>query len=163
VVATELAQSPDGGASLVQDRLDEIGEPLGGVPYASIAQAEQVAGYDIPQPSSNFALLDGTTYLETFWRPISETAPVSRSVYIAPGGDEFTLELIPSTYDRTDSRSKGIPTVIGTKSGWMYEADTYFFGWKCSLTAAGADIYCTVLGDSDNTREEFDSFVESVN
>lgn len=158
----DLGTTPVGLDPLVAERLRAIGEPLGGEAFASFIEAEARAGYRIPRPSSEFSLRDGLTHLETFWQPSSEVAPVSRSRYLTVGGLAITLEIVPSTYDVTDSRSKGTPTTIGSKLGWMLESTPPFFAWKCGAAATGTELYCTVLADKEVTRADFDNFVASV-
>jgi hypothetical protein len=148
----------------VDRRLAEIGEPLGGRPFDSFEAAEIEAGFHIPRASSEFVLADGLTYLERFWQPPGETAPVSRSKYVSAAGEDLTFEVVPATYDTTDSRSEGVPTTFGSKDGWMLDSDSgdYFFAWTCGFADSGTELYCTVLADGDVDEATVEAFVASL-
>lgn len=143
--------------------------------YDSLADAEEAAGFRIPQPSADFPHLHSNFDLQ--WLP-SVSAPVSKTYYASSPdgklGDRSGTHIwvrvaVSGLFDEDEDDGdavmmQGAQVQLGGKDGWLTQSPdgvTRMFNYVCG-NLGSETLWCTVAGASKIDRGTFDRFVESL-
>ena len=130
--------------------------------FNSIEDAERSAGYHIPQPSANFPMAFGKTYLRSF---PSEPGKFSTTqyTYTPRAPESIGVTVGPTSPGEADEfTSGGIAAVIGDKNGRLDTSDgAWSFDYRCG-SFESEEVWCSVLTSSDIPRDAFNEFVASL-
>jgi hypothetical protein len=132
--------------------------------YTSFEEAEQVAGYHILRPSSEYPVAYGLTYLQ--WSPRNRERPLSETNYtypsIAPGG--IRVNVVPSYFypEGDKTATSGKPLTVGGKAGWLDEEHiNWVFVFDCG-SVDDVKLWCQVTAGKEIGWEAFDHFVSTL-
>ena len=130
--------------------------------YHTIQEAESVAGYAIPQPSDEYPLANGATYLKG--RPGQHVLMSSSQYTFVPKAPEsIGIDVgLASTWGGDATWTKGDKLTINGKSGWIHTKDNgLFFAYKCGFIE-GETLWCIIRTGTDIGKQNVIAFVESL-
>jgi hypothetical protein len=132
--------------------------------YTSFEEAEAVAGYHIPRPSSEYPVAYGLTYLQ--WSPKSRERPLSETKYhFVPIPDVAIGVVVRPSYSYPEgdkTATSGESTTVGGKAGWMLREDTaWVFVFECG-SVDDVKVWCQVTAVKEIGWEAFDHFVSTL-
>jgi hypothetical protein len=132
--------------------------------YASIEEAEQVAGFHIPRAGREYPV--SSTYLT--WYP-GEDRPESDTCYDLPGAARRSFSVKVGPYYHFHyahlggSIVHGQPMTMGGRSGRMVRDDEV--RWRFAFECGSVDdvtVWCEVRGDKDQGLEALEAFIASI-
>jgi hypothetical protein len=132
--------------------------------YASIEEAEQVAGFHIPRAGPEYPV----NYTLLTWDP-GKDLPLSETSYEVPGIPRrfFGLEVGPRYYYPYPTQDRptveGEPMTIGGKSGWIVSENE--FGWDFAFECGSVDdltVWCEAGRGRDEGFDAFEAFIASI-
>jgi len=134
--------------------------------YASFEEAEQVAGYHILRPSSEYPIAYNLTNLRwfpQFDRPFGETHYGLPPVGDTPMWAQVNVSPSYFYYEGDKGATRGEPMTVGGRAGWM--APGYDKSWVFIFECGAVDdvkLYCQVMAGQDIGWEAFDHFVSTL-
>ncbi len=132
--------------------------------YASIEEAEQVAGFRIPRAGAEYPARH--TLLTWYYGKDLPLCEISYEVPGVPRGG-FGMNVGPRYYypypNEDTPTVQGEPMTIGGRSGWMlWETEG---GWGFAFECGSVDhatVWCEVIGGKDVGLDAFEAFIASI-
>ena len=167
-VSVSDSGTPTGTQESQAQRANEFFNSFTDKDFTSVTEAEQVAGFRIPQPDGSYPRASNRTILRWFSGERRPTAE-SQYTYVPKAPTSIGLTVGPAyDWDRKDGTSGevvlsyGTPMRIGQRDGFFTHSQGGFeFSFHCG-TVDGVAVWCIVRTTDRIGRAAFDAFVSSI-
>ena len=131
--------------------------------FATFEEAERVAGFHIPRPSSNYPVGYNQTNLRDANSPNRRPLSTTQYIFVPLAPTSIGIDVAPASDWDVPAIESGTPTSIGAKHGWMTRQDNvaFVFAYVCG-TVGNEDLWCFVRAPAEVGIDAFNEFVNSI-